>query len=76
MRRNTRHDHSPYEKSPDFPEEGDELAATRQFETVGDLAAYLSGFGPGTPITCRKGMPNDVLVRIIQLGGRPVISIE
>lgn len=60
----------------DFPQEGDELASPREFTKTGELAEFLTGFGPGVPVTFNKAVPSHLVVRIIQLDGRPVLSFE
>lgn len=60
----------------DFPQEGDELSRPREFTNTGDLMEYLTGFGPGVPVTFNKAVPSHLVLRIIQLDGRPVLSFE
>lgn len=60
----------------DFPAEGDDLAAPVECHNTGELLKYLEGFGPGVPVTFNRSQPPYVVVRIVQLGGKPVISLE
>jgi hypothetical protein len=60
----------------DFPRDGDELVGPQEFTTTGALAEFLTGFGPGVPVTFNKAVPSHLVVRIIQLDGRPVLSFE
>lgn len=66
----------PRGNADDFPREGDELAGPREFTSTGELAEYLTGFGSGVPVTFNKAVPSHLVVRIIQLDGRPVLSFE
>lgn len=66
----------PRGNADDFPQEGDELAGPREFTSTGELAEFLTGFGPGVPVTFNKAVPSHLVVRIIQLDGRPVLSFE